>query len=77
MQIAAPEREGKKLECLLLHGRALIGVSIGKGGSRSSNSSKVLGVVEAEQLDAVQGVKIAVPCSENLDVLWACEVRNL
>lgn len=60
---------------LLLHGRALH-VSFGEGGSRGSNSGQILGVMEADQLDAVQGVEIAIPCSEDLDVLWAREIRD-
>jgi len=60
---------------LLLHGRALL-VRFGEGGSRGSNSSQILGVMEAEQLDAVQRIEIAIPCSEDLDILWAREIRD-
>lgn len=69
------ERREFATDFLFLHGRALV-VSIGEGGSRGSNSGQILGVMEAEQLDAVQGVEIAIPNSEDLDVLWAREIRD-
>lgn len=74
-QMVSAETKKKKSWLLLLHGSALVSLS-GEGGSRGSNSGKMLGVVETDQLDAVQGVEIAVPCSEDLDVLWAREIGN-
>lgn len=58
---------------LLLHGRALLG--LGDRGRRS-HLGDIAGVVQADHLDTVERVQIAIPLAEDSNVLGARKVRN-